>query len=187
MKKLVKFTLLIMLNCFANGSDIINIKNITNGINYIDLNNDGVKDLVLKGHYHNISAHDYDTFSFYINYKIYNDTYQIVKTTPEEFIITNQNGADCQLKTIKIVNIDNKNKILVVSREFGASYTDYQTVNFSIFNIGFDDISRTFSLEQEKTYQTTQKYCDVNEAIKNEFSRTLNNSGIIWKKFNKKK
>lgn len=170
MKRLIKFTILVMLNCFADGSDNgINIKNIDNGINYVDLNNDGEKDLIVRGHYHNISAHDYDVFSFYINHKIFDNTYQIVKTTSNEFNIKNQNGADCQLKTIKVISINNKNKILIALREIGKSYADDEIVKFTIFNIGFDEITSTFSLQEEKTFQTSKKYCDVNEAIENEF------------------
>jgi hypothetical protein len=52
---------------------------ISNGVNYIDLNGDGEKDVVVKGYRNNISAHTFSVISFYLSKKIDSQKNHILK------------------------------------------------------------------------------------------------------------
>jgi len=43
---------------------------ISNGLNYLDLDGDGEKDIIVKGYRNNISAHTFSVISFYLSKKI---------------------------------------------------------------------------------------------------------------------
>lgn len=49
------------------GRDITEVVEVKNGVNYIDINGDGIKDIVISGHRHNITAHSFQVYSMYIN------------------------------------------------------------------------------------------------------------------------
>src|SRR4030067_2214948 len=51
----------------ANTIESIKIKN---GINYIDLNGDGKKDMVISGYRGNATAHSFSVYSFYVYEKL---------------------------------------------------------------------------------------------------------------------
>ena len=50
----------------VNSGDVVEIIQIKNGTNYIDLNGDGRKDMVISGHRSHITTHRFQAYTIYI-------------------------------------------------------------------------------------------------------------------------
>ncbi len=152
---------------------LVDIKKIKNGINYIDLNGDGNKDMVVCGHRHNISAHSFQVCTIYIYSPLKFDReilkWQIVtiKDREETYVITTNEGADCVLRDIRLVKLkdDNKDYLVIAERLPTEIYTDKEFVVFKFYRLYKDDLENRYIYEKMFEKRSNKKYCDVNEAF----------------------
>jgi len=155
---------------------------ISNGINYIDLNGDGEKDVVVKGFRNNISAHTFSVISFYLSRKIDSQEKSDIKRLEiisighvpdkEEYQLFTHEGADCILRDFRLVKIKNSKKVYLIKAERyfsgGKTYADKDIVKFAIYELQYDDLEDRFFFNKINEFRATRKYCDVNEAFKQE-------------------
>jgi hypothetical protein len=150
---------------------------IPNGLSYIDLNGDGEKDIIVKGYRSHISAHRFSVISFYLIKKIGNkkrlDIISIGQLPDkEEYQLFTHEGADCILRDFRLVKIKNSEKIYLIKAErylpTEKTYVDKESVEFIIYELQYDDIEDRFFFVKVGQFKTTQKYCDVNVAFRQE-------------------
>ncbi|ACD66527.1 MAG TPA: hypothetical protein DEA57_02755 [Sulfurihydrogenibium sp.] len=155
---------------------------ISNGLNYLDLDGDGEKDIIVKGYRNNISAHTFSVISFYLSRKIDSQEKSNIKRLDiisigqlpdkEEYQLFTHEGADCILRDFRLVKIKNSKKVYLIKAERYLSgektYADKDTVKFTIYELQYDDTDDRFSFNKINEFRATRKYCDVNEAFKQE-------------------
>jgi hypothetical protein len=155
---------------------------ISNGVNYLDLDGDGEKDVVVKGYRNNISAHMFSVISFYLSKKINNQERLDIKRLEvisighvpdkEEYQLFTHEGADCILRDFRLVKIKNSKKVYLIKAERYLSgektYADKDIVKFAIYELQYDDLEDRFFFNKINEFRATRKYCDVNEAFKQE-------------------
>jgi hypothetical protein len=131
------------------GSLLPGIFFVTNGINYIDLNVDGVKDMVVSGYRGNITAHSFDYYTFYINDRKYDPdlAWNIVEIEGENkeraesknYEICTFQGADAILRDIEFVKgNDGKLQLVLADREFGKSFIDIEKVTLTFYTLEYN-------------------------------------------------
>jgi hypothetical protein len=160
-------------------------KNIKNGINYIDINGDGKKDIIMSGYRDDISAHSFSVYSFYIYKKLDRKEnpyeWQIVSIDSHgehggneisKYVITTHQGADCVLKDARLArfNGDSSYYLVIADRPIGESYVDSLKVKFTFYKLVFDETENRFIYEKAKEINSIKKYCDVEEAFSKELS-----------------
>jgi hypothetical protein len=195
MKKYIVFSIsiLMMYSCVNKNEKIVQEKIITpetlktiknslgteifylhNGINYLDLNNDDINDMVVKGFKNNISAHSFSNYVFYISDKNYKKSkmpqWNIVSINdPLKYSITTNDGADGILSGIVFVkNKNNQIRLIQATRTFGKSFADSETVTFCYNYLTFDETDNSYSYKIKSQKTAKQKYVDVFEAINKE-------------------
>jgi hypothetical protein len=155
---------------------------ISNGVNYLDLDGDGEKDVVVKGYRNNISAHMFSVISFYLSKKINNQERLDIKRLEvisighvpdkEEYQLFTHEGADCILRDFRLVKIKNSKKVYLIKVERYLSgektYADDDVIKFTIYELQYDDLENRFFYSKIKEFNSTRKYCDVNKALKHE-------------------
>ena len=155
---------------------------ISNGINYLDLDGDGEKDIIVKGYRNNISAHVFSVISFYSSRKADNQGKSNIKRldiisigqlpNKEEYQLFTHEGADCILRDFRLVKIKNSKKVYLIKAERylsgGKTYADEDIIKFTIYELQYDDTDDRFFFNKINEFGSTRKYCDVNEAFKQE-------------------
>jgi hypothetical protein len=152
---------------------------ISNGLNYLDLDGGGEKDVIVKGYRNNISAHTFSAISFYLSRKIDSqkkfrrlDIISIESPDKEEYQLFTHEGADCILRDFRLVKIKNSKKVYLIKAERFLSgektYADKDTIKFAIYELQYDDIDDRFFFNKINEFGSTRKYCDVNIAFKQE-------------------
>jgi len=155
-----------------------NIK-IKNGINYIDLNGDNKKDMVVKGYRGNITAHSFSVYSFYVykehpnhNGQPWNivaraDSEDILK---ESYVTTTHEGADGILRDIRLIKLKGEEGyyLVIAERPIGEGYAAEEKVTFSFYKLFYERDESRFIYKKEKEIKTTDNYCDINGAFEKE-------------------
>jgi hypothetical protein len=156
---------------------------ISNGLNYLDLDGDGEKDIIVKGYRNNISAHTFSVISFYSSRKMDNQKKSNIKRLDiisighvpdkEEYQLFTHEGADCILRDFRLVKIENNKKVYLIKAERRLSgektYADKDIIKFAIYELQYDDEEdRFFFFNKINEFGSTRKYCDVNVAFKQE-------------------
>jgi hypothetical protein len=156
---------------------------IKNGINHIDLNGDGKKDMVISGYRGNISAHSFSVYSFYVYKKLglgeISYEWQIVSIGGgggfagddiRKYVIATHQGADCVLRDIRLARFkkDASYYLVIADRPLGQSYGDSLNVKFLFYRLIYDEDEMRYIYEKVKEINSKDKYCDVNEAFENE-------------------
>jgi hypothetical protein len=152
---------------------------ISNGLNYLDLDGDREKDVIVKGYRNNISAHTFSAISFYLSRKIDNqkkfrrlDIISIESPDKEEYQLFTHEGADCILRDFRLVKIKNDKKVYLIKAERrlseGKTYADKDTTKFTIYELQYDDTDDRFLFNKINEFKAAKKYCDVNIAFKQE-------------------
>lgn len=156
---------------------------IKNGINYIDLNGDGKKDIVVNGYRGHITAHSFSVYSFYLYKKL-----ALEETTYEwqivaidggggfsddgigKYSISTHQGADCVLREIRLARFKNNSSyyLVIASRPRGKSYIDSTIVKFLFYRLIYNEDETRFIYEKVKEIDSKDKYCDVREAFERE-------------------
>lgn len=157
-----------------NPINITEIIKIENGINYIDLNGDGTKDMIVSGHRHNITAHSFQIYSVYINdlLKFDENTFkwQIVAIEDEgkeSYLIATNEGTGCILKDIRLIRMkgDKEYYLVIAERLPTKTYIDKEFVIFKFYKLVKDQLENRWIYKKTFESKSKKKYCDVNEAL----------------------
>ncbi len=168
----------------------LKVLQLRNGPNELDLNGDGLKDLVFIARRENFNAHGFDIVTLYIYTKsmkyFKNSTssageWHLVpffneKGVPDELSYTTTEGADCCLSDIRILRPKSSEKksvqVVVGIRDFGESYADDAFVKFISYDLKTNKDGMPgeplFYFQQTKTIPVQKKYCDINQAFQKE-------------------
>jgi len=151
---------------------------LTNGINSVDLNGDGIKDLAISGFRNNSTAHVFNYYTFYIydkNYKSNNSPPWCIveiednKKNPDKtdnYCIWTNEGADGILTDAALVRDENgKLWLLLANREFGESYADPGKVTFTYYSLDYYKTENRFIYKVKSKKISNNNYVDVREAI----------------------
>jgi hypothetical protein len=192
-KILIVFTVIILssgiIYCAEIGETISKIKNnsidsikLKNGINYVDINGDGIKDIIMKGYRGHITAHSFSVYSIYVYKKLeIGDLceWQIVSIGGKggfagddigKYAISTHQGADCVLREIRLARF-NKNApyyLVIADRPIGETYIDSKNVKFTFYKLIYLEDENRFVYEKDKELYSKNKYCDVDEAFAKE-------------------
>lgn len=152
-----------------------NIVFLKNGINTIDLNADGVQDMVVSGYRNNGTAHVFNYYTFYVFDKDFKKNYtqpwNIVEILGnEKYNIKTDEGADGKLvDAFFLKNAKGQNQLILAEREFGESFADSGRVKFSYYDLTFDNDDRRFVYKLKSDRFSIHKYVDVINAAAKEF------------------
>lgn len=136
----------------------------------LDLNADGVEDLLIVGYNSTGGAHSYFNFGFYITSR--SDRQSLHTVRP---LFTTSSNADCALRNLKLVRHGRNEldyKVLVLERttvpEAGVTTSP---VEFKLFSLQHRDSpgSPLYAYEQEHSMLSTGAYCSVDEAFDKEW------------------
>ena len=163
------------------GCEVIGLRN---GVNEIDINGDGLKDLIVIRWRENYNAHGFDIVTFYLQFKsdvrpkdkwrlvpFFNETGVSEKTD-----FSTEMGADCILCDIRVVRPASPKKapvtIVIGVRDFGESYAEKASVTFIVYELRYnkegDPGKPPYYFQRTKTIPGRNKYCDINDAFQKE-------------------
>lgn len=163
------------------GFEVIGLRN---GLNEIDINGDGLKDLIFIAWRENYTAHGSDIFNFYLQFKseirptekwyhvpFFNDS-----GMPNRDYLGTEMGADCILSDLRVIRPRSPKKapvtIVIGVRDFGESYADRALVTFLVYELRYNKEGNPgappYYFQHAKTIQGKNKYCDINEAFQKE-------------------
>ena len=142
------------------------------GVNTIDINADGLDDIIVKSRWENGNAHSFDRYLILAQLKGEHNLdgfYEIPLGDRSSYIFTTSEGADCILTDYKFAK--NESGLLEVTkyaRNFGKNYAsdEHVTVTNYIFadSIKDEDFSIGFPILYLKKMSediTDKKYCNV--------------------------
>ncbi|NAZ23906.1 MAG: hypothetical protein GU346_05575 [Thermocrinis sp.] len=76
------------------------------------------------------------------------------------------------MRDFRLIKIKNSGKIYLIQAERyltgEKTYTDKDIVEFTIYELQYDDVEDRFFFNKISQFKTTRKYCDVNVAFKQE-------------------
>jgi len=152
---------------------------IENGVNYIDLNGEGKKDIVIKAWFENFTAHGYYLYTFIINRPDYASgknwlvvPIELEKKAFEDSFRTSQ-GADCVIRDIRLMKDgNNKVELIIAERPLEESFSESRKVTFYRYQLKEDREglpgSPRFRFQLHDKWVSKNAYCDVNEAFEKE-------------------
>lgn len=156
---------------------------LKNGINSIDLNGDGVQDMVIKSRRENYNAHGKSIYHFFVELKSSDgatEKWNLVPFTEgspkERHGLGTHEGADCVLGEIRLVRDTGRLEfpliVIYADRKLGESYVATETVTFSVYELKHNHEGipgwPTFYFERRNVTEAKRKYCDVNDAFEKE-------------------
>lgn len=169
---------------------------LRNGSNEIDINGDGLKDLIFIAWRENYNAHGFDMFTFYLQVtsdirpkeKWYLVPFFDEKGVPNKTSLTTAMGADCVLSDIRVIRpVSPKNApvtVVIGTRDFGESYADEASVKFLVYELRHTEEGLPgeppYYFQQSKTIPGQGKYCDINKAFQKEL-------GLGWYRTDREK
>ena len=163
----------------ASNLQVIKLKNGFNEVHFDGLDQ---KTLVVIAHRDNYNAHSYDLTTMYVDYKP-TDKYEpnglqiipvIEKSEDNTHNISTDGGADCMLHDYRLVKNTKTHEtwLIVGDRNLGESYADTESVIFTFYKLAFHKDQTPgfppFSFEYWKEQKGKHKYCDIEEAFRNE-------------------
>ena len=138
------------------------------GTNRIDLNSDGLDDLILKVRWENGNAHSFDKYLVALNNR--KNYLEIPLGDRANYNFTSSEGADCILEDYTFRKDETgRLEVLRFRREHGKSYGDFQKVTITTYKLiedpdpipGFPP----YFLKPMTKRITEKKYCDVRELM----------------------
>jgi len=163
---------------------------LVNGPNWVDLDGDGKKDLVMKSRLEAGTAHDFSIYSFHFHNPDGNgvehfNAWQVIpfikpldhKRPYGEYQLYTNEGADCVLSDIRLIvnrsKQHTKTYAIFAERENTLGYAEDENFTFYIYRLVREPEVRSFqiilSFKLIKTISPTTKYCGSNEAFLAEF------------------
>jgi hypothetical protein len=167
---------------YSEEKDPVKIIQIKNGINYFDINNNGIKDLIISADFLTpFGGNIYTAYSFYLNREIENKKH--FSYIPIE--VADGKGAEANIYTYTKVGgcgsdmskeetnisglrlIEFKNDVYLIyakkkCNENKNTFTD--KCPFSVVIYQYDDEDKVFAIK--KRSQTKEMYCDADEVLK---------------------
>ncbi len=152
---------------------------LENGVNYIDFNGEGKKDIVIKAWFENFTAHGYYLYAFIISRPDYpsGKNWLVVpiesdKKALEDSFRTSQ-GADCVIRDIRLMkDRNNKVEIIIAERPLDESFSEFRKVIFYRYQLKEDTEglpgSPRFRFQLHDKWMSKNAYCDVNDALEKE-------------------
>ncbi len=150
------------------------------GTNHVDINNDGINDLVFFARRENFNAHGFDVVTFYIQIpkkdgiiKPWNIV-PLFKENKESLTLEVSGGADCILNDFRLLKPKQGTQglLIVAKRELSGSYYEKAAVSFDYYTLENNtagEIGRPLAyFNYQKTVKSKNKYCDVNQAFYSE-------------------
>jgi len=163
------------------------VLSLKNGPNEIDLNGDGIKDLVFVAWRENYNAHGFDLLTFYLNASDLRyegerkEQWLLIPFFNEKGVqdmtsYSSEMGADCILSDIRILRSKASDRapvmVVIGAREFGKSYADSASVKFIVFELRHNKEGMSgappFYFQKTRIIPGKKKYCDINEAFQKE-------------------
>lgn len=143
------------------------------GPNRVDINADGVPDLIVRTRWDVVSAHSADMYLIAVAHQP--DGYDVVGTeTDNTTMLATSEGADCVLSGY-VFRLNSKKMLEVdyYKREMGESYSDsrpvtvttYQLANREQVDLGGIGLT-PYYLKKVHERVTKERYCDVRELMK---------------------
>ncbi len=160
--------------------DSYTVVKLSYGANPVDINNDGINDLVFLARRENFNAHGFDVVTFYIQtprkdkvIKPWNIV-PLFKENKESLTFGVSGGADCVLNDFRFLKPKKGTQSLLIraERDTLASFYEDNTVNFHYYAFeenseGEPGVPLVF-FKFQKTIKSKHKYCDVNQAFRSE-------------------
>ena len=157
---------------------------LSNGENQVDLDGDGMKELVLVARRDDFDAHGYDRVTFVRRDVAVRDQWHIIpffdaEGRHEDDSVRTSGGADCVLQSLSLIaprSIGKAMRLLVAQREFGSSYFDRRPVTFTFYELmmnseGLPGWPRSY-WQATQTVRSKEVYCDADDALEKEFGLT---------------
>ncbi len=157
-------------------ADVLNIKY---GVNSMDINGDGIDDMIIRTRWDVSSAHSADKYSLAVSYGgngafIPKGYYDVGFQEDNSRILWTSEGADCVLSGY-VFHV-NKGKALEIDyyhRDWGEGYADTQPVTITRYrltdrhNEALEGMGLTpYFLKKIKERRIMKKYCDVRPLMK---------------------
>jgi hypothetical protein len=161
---------------------------LVHGPNWVDLDGDGHKDLVMKSRFNAPypSPHSFSSYSFhmYTNKEIAIGNQGIhwhVVSIPEKdpptgkFEFTTHQGMDCTIRDIRLLidhgkNIPDRVRVIEGHRIVRESYADASTVTFTVYALEQGNLKAVneFAFIEIARFEAKAPYCSISEAFEKE-------------------
>ena len=154
---------------------------LLDGVNHVDLNGDGLRDLVVLAWHDKANAHGFDIFTFYLAHTPHPPIIRAWLALPLSDSSSNEDeyyrtamGADCILSDIRVLRSSQPKapvQLVTASRDYGESYVDSMPVTFTVYRFVTDTEhvpSAPYYFQAVRTIRSHGKYCDVNDAFARE-------------------
>lgn len=149
---------------------------LTNGIHSRHVA--GVRLIAVRAERLNYNAHDFSVYSFYAHDG--SDAGSLLLAVPffggpettEVESVNTENGADCVLRDVRLLDDGKQARLVIAQRDFGQSYADAAPVHFDVYRFehntdrlpGFPPYDFRF----ERRIEAKRPYCDVEQAFHDE-------------------
>jgi hypothetical protein len=175
---------------------------LVHGPNWVDLDGDGHKDLVVKSRVTINSAHSFSDYSFHVFAKYKNNNPENVEllepginwytvTFPDKapplgrLYVASHQGVDCILHDYRLVRTKTKSGfrqtyLIEAQRESGESYADAADVEFIFyrFDIASERASNQFAFVRQGSVRAKGQYCSVDNAFKKELGLPIHDHAL---------
>jgi hypothetical protein len=150
------------------------------GINKVQLTEQGLRGLLIRGRRDNGNAHGFDVLTIYALAPSKEEPDVNFLFVPvwgpdekERLELTAGGGADCKLSDFRFVTGAGRDlQLITAEREFGTTYIDEGVVTFTYYqlkqNADVQPGHPLYYFENVKTSKAAKTYCDVDEALKQE-------------------
>jgi len=166
---------------FGEEKDSIIIVEIKNGINYFDINNDGIKDLIISADFLTpIGGNIYTAYSFYLNYEIENQKHfsyipiEVEGKRGEAIIYTYAKVGGCgydmskeetSISGLRLIKFKNGVYLIYAKKKCDKNRNIFiDKCPFSVVVYKYDNEEKVFVIK--KKIQTKEMYCDADEVLK---------------------
>ena len=142
----------------------------------------GVSLIVVRAERLNYNAHDFSVYSFYAHDDGDGDAGAGAlllavplfdgPETPAVESVTTQDGADCMLHDMRLLDNGNQARLVIAQRDFGQSYADAAPVHFDVYRFehNTDGVPGflPYDFRFERRIEAKRHYCDVERAFHDE-------------------